>query len=540
MINISRVTKSSRATTRVCKDARNIPVIEEVCDPTNVVVKRIRNEMNSTMHYVIGAHNNKYESNQDQTHQHEVRPSCCLEISDNDVLIVGDDDHGFKLIDDDHIGNKRFQVFLKLYGEEYKCAMFDNNQGEMTRIVDTILDIVCRKCVRRGRFLRRVFSDPVEGGEKSKWEDLGEGCQAQQWVHQALSHSAVEGQTEVAHSERTPQFLNHLHSPPTSTQCVDASEQRNVLRSDLSCSLKRQRRESRAVLRRTASDGAMLRILQKQAPLHNEPHDDCNLVSSLSLLTNSEGQVATHRTMDVVFASCRSRLAPTGNPGNARLEITVGMHASAFGKSDILEQRRIVEDVISTVEMHWKGRFLVQNFLGSCKVLTAEAAAACIRTLILQEGERNSVRSTTQPNPMAPPLRMSSKRSFVDCDKSLNQQKLPNDYGEDICHALRLAMSPTPSLKNFKLSTSSLVPSALSAEDVGSHQPVAAGNAMVEHHPSEIPFQRPLPPTANVAADTKLRNAAISSLKARQKKRELMDRFFAQKKRTPNVPAFVG
>ena len=484
--------------------------------------------MNSTVHHVESANENSNENYHDQTHHNEGRLCCCMDITDNDVLIVGDDDHGFKLIDEDHIGNKRFQVFLKLYGEEYRCATSENDEGKMRRIVDTVLDIVCRKCVRRGRFLRRVSTDPIEGGEKSKWIDLGDGSLAQHWLHHALSCATVESRTKDMYTEPSELFPNQERSPPTSTQCVGTAEQRNVLPSDLSCSLKRQRRGSRASLRRSFSDGA---ILQSLEPLLKEPREDCNLVSLL--MTSCAEQAATHRTMDVVFASCRSRLAPTGNPGNARLQITIGMHAPSFGNSDILEQRRVVEDLVNTVQMHWNGRFLVQNFLGSCEVLMAEAASACIRTLLLQEGERNTVRSSTPPSSMAAPMRMSSKRSLFECDKSPNHRR---DFGENICAALLLAMNPNPSVMDVELSTTSLAPSARSVNGLGCQQHLAADTEILEHHAPEIPFQRTLPPTPNVAADNKLRNAAILSLKARQKKRELMDRFFGQKKRTSSLP----
>ena len=123
----------------------------------------------------VASHPNNGNPHHHQMHQAgiDVQRDRGMEISDNDVLIDGDDDRGFKLIDDNHVGNKRFEVFLQLYQEEYNRAMLANSVGEMARIVDTILDIVCRKCVRRGRFLERVSVDTGEEGMVSEWYQNG-------------------------------------------------------------------------------------------------------------------------------------------------------------------------------------------------------------------------------------------------------------------------------------------------------------------------------------------------------------------------------
>ena len=482
-------------------------------------INSLRNHYMDTLYLRISL-NRDNNSNQHQMHQPEGEPETerGVVISDNDVLIDGDDARGFKLIDDDHVGNKRFQVFLKLYREEYNRAKISNSQGDMARIVDTILDIVCRKCIRHGRFLERVSYESTEGESKSEWIDLGEGALARHCLHQALSQAVVEENTEAEPGEQQPPFPSQYHYQTTNAEFAGAAEPRTLLMRDLSCSLKRQRRGSYTRLRRSASESEILRSLQNPTLLCNEQREDFNIVPSLQ--TSSISHALTFLPMDVVFASSRKTLAPTGNPGNARLQIAVDMHASSFGKSDMTGKQRILDDLISNVQLHWEGRFLLQTFQDSFEELTTEATSECLRALLLREGEGGLARMNAPLSAPTPPCRMPSKRCLSDCNENPTLLRTAGAIGEDIDSALRIAMSPTPLLKDFNRSTKSLLPSTRP-----STKPHASYH---DTTPSILQLLRS--PSVIAGSNEHLRNAAILSLKARQKKRELMERFFSTKK----------
>jgi hypothetical protein len=86
-------------------------------------------------------------------------------------------------------------------------AKLNHNQGEMERIVGRIIDIVCHKCVPKGRVLEK-FAICVEG--ESEWVDLGRRNVGATSVHRALA-----GDNHQHHYHHHPSNNDHgLHEGP--------------------------------------------------------------------------------------------------------------------------------------------------------------------------------------------------------------------------------------------------------------------------------------------------------------------------------------
>jgi len=291
-----------------------------------------------------------------------------MKITNYDVLIDASEDDSFRLLNDQHVGNRRFEVVLNIHREEYQNGSLNQDNDEMERIVGKIVDIVCHKCVPNGRFLEKVDFG-VSEGEEDDFFDLGEGQLARMRLHQALGGKA-----------------------PT----LEAySNQRDETVADSSAS-KRRRRGSYARLRRSISESMLFHSsIQEEDALKAVLDDDDD---------DSEAPVIIPHLMDIIFTESKKSLATTGMPGNNRFQISLNMESQRFVNSSPDERREILEELQTTVQTHWQGRFLASTD-ESYEELSPKVVSNAISHLLLQgDGSFNRDASALLSIPESAPV----------------------------------------------------------------------------------------------------------------------------------------
>jgi hypothetical protein len=484
-----------------------------------------------------------------------------MTISNYDVLIDGSYEHRFKLMDDDHVGNKRFEVVLNLHRTEYDNANSTQNQEEMERIVGRIITIVCRQCIPRGRFLEKVAVH-LEG--EPEWMDLGEGILARLRVHQALGgdshqhhyndggmshhhddtdsptlHWAMTTNLSILpsneHSSNNHNSNNHSHHQHHNDELLDDS------------SYKRRRRGSYAKLRRSISESMLFNFFRVGGgSLVDNTNHNTSVASSTSLysevnhqshdFTNDSTTTTTNmidvspQDMDVIFSPARNPIelaTDTGNPGNARFQVMINMHVNSFCSADTAKRHHILAELITTVHVHWRGRFLVQlasprgdvtsaavggthrvdsSSQTICQELTSDAAGSYIRSLLLQKGGMlNSSSNNSDDNNNRHTSNKSLARTTTVAKDRFAMPWFSQRSG------LR-APTTTTGLQN--------PPDSISAVSV-LRKTISLPSVVVHQHP---------PPSRPEDDNSMLRNAAIEDLKSKKKKRDLMARVMTRKK----------
>mmetsp|Transcript_2487 Transcript_2487/g.3664 ORF Transcript_2487/g.3664 Transcript_2487/m.3664 type:complete len:350 (-) Transcript_2487:235-1284(-) len=271
-----------------------------------------------------------------------------MQITNYDVLIGSAEDESFKLLNDQHVGNRRFEVVLNLHREEYTKALSNCDHDEMERIVSKIVDIVCHKCVPNGRFLEKVdfgISEANDNVEDGDFIDLGGGELARMRLHQALGGRV-----------------------PATPEVVSSQVEENTERSSVS---KRRRRGSYARLRRSISESMLFHSTILQEDITSED-------------LNVEDPVISN-PLDIIFSEDRNSLASTGTPGNARFHILLQMESQRFVEGSLDERLTILDELKTTVQNHWQARFLVAT-PGSYKELPLNVVSDLITNLLLQGG----------------------------------------------------------------------------------------------------------------------------------------------------------
>lgn len=529
-----------------------------------------------------------------------------MTITNYDVLIDGSYEHGFRSMDDEHVGNKRFEVFLNLHRQEYEMAKINQNQGEMEHIVGRIIDIVCHKCVPKGRFLEK-FAIRVEG--ESEWIDLGEGMLARHRVHQALGGDSNQHQYHHHHNNdhglhdnpmATPSMLwasmsnipalpsydlsssndndNNITNPYLPQQVQQQQPGRGHLDEIMDdSSSKRRRRGSYAKLRRSISESMLVQSSNFRTgggifdttnhnnatstttallrPIYSETnhHDNPQHTTIRSTTTTSTTMInITPHAMDVIFiAGNPTELASTtGNPGNARFQVMIDMHTSSFCLGDSAKRRRILAELITTVHVHWKGRFLVQMVSPSggsrnvtesspqiiCQELTSDAAGSSICSLLLQRGGMwNSSTCTNDDDIMnnntVPPTTTTTTRKSVSKDRFglrwLSDRSASLGATTTAPIATGTDTTPTVDVRNPSVRSSgalAFLRKANSLPTVVAKQDPFLVPGMSVSGISTIPSSRP-----EDTDDMMLRYAAIEDLKSKKKKRDLMARVMTRK-----------
>jgi hypothetical protein len=470
-----------------------------------------------------------------------------MQITNYDVLLDGGNEGAFQLIDTEHVGNKRFEVFLNLHKEEYEKARVARNQEEMDRIVVKIVDIVCHKCIPNGRFLEKA-AIPIEG--ESEWMEIGEGELARRRLHQALNGDVSN------------------KMPARSSKVFTKQDQKT----DAAIS-KRRRRGSYARLRRSISESMIFySTLEK---VNNEGNGNINdngggdnrqnhgnsskawvnlsRMPNPTLIALPPAPTLSLQPMDVVVAASRSSLANMGNPGNARFGILVSMHADNFvaaaGNND--KRREILNELKTVVQTHWKGRFLV-TVLDDYQLLPTEAVSASISALLLKEGNvaaaaaaaaasisplppplQQQVTTNTQPTPAsALPYRSMSKRTLLDHQHSSISDVSSGSHsrlGGDLPSQHEGGLFNNLSSNSMLSISDSLLP-----HSGNSDHSLTNGLTRLSFNSASTAGggTTPVIPNSNGGdeATDKMRNAAVELLKAKKKKRDLMNRVMGRKK----------
>ena len=122
-----------------------------------------------------------------------------MDVTNYDVLFIASSEGSLNKISAvNHVGNNRFEVFLNLHGEGFNQALVNGDEEECDRIVDKIIDIVCHKCVPKGRFLEKT-------NDEIGWTCLGEGPLARMRVREALKLMFQEPNAATQSGTSTPE-----------------------------------------------------------------------------------------------------------------------------------------------------------------------------------------------------------------------------------------------------------------------------------------------------------------------------------------------
>jgi hypothetical protein len=303
-----------------------------------------------------------------------------MNITNYDVLIEASADETFRLANETHVGNKRFEVFLNLHKESYSKANAQGRHDACDSIVETLIDIVCHKCVPNGRFLERMSNkDPVEG--EDEWMELGEGNRARLRVHQALSMYDVR--------------INKIfHGESVEATTVDEQD----------AALKRRRRGSYARLRRSISESMLNTGSIEPSSMNNAkisydfkyPETSLHHKLSYDFTMINEEDI---EDMDVVFSSASPELSSIPqNAGKARFEIMINMRTQGYVKSTSCEEQlSIVKDLVQMVKNHWKGRFLLHEQDSFRLLDDALEAQEYISRCLEKQTTHSSVPDTSEP-----------------------------------------------------------------------------------------------------------------------------------------------
>jgi hypothetical protein len=283
------------------------------------------------------------------------------EFSNYDVLLAKN--HMDSLILDPaqtHIGNNRFQILSNMHRDEFDERL---TAGENTDVVvNKIIDIVCRQCEPKGRFML------TEG--KGSWIILNQG-ETRHFVTEFLA--ASPDRVKLTPPEA---LTNSLPAPIRSSDADGAPHPPQELRSTMAggAGEERKRRRRSSLLRRSVSEGnfddkkKLGRLLGK-LPTLAMPSTP-SWIPSIGRKTKPEG-------LDVLFNRTRTKLSP-GPTGNNRLAITIKMQQNSYMSSSAEERQRIAVEVYNTVTKAWKGRFLAENLnrRGYAVLTTGEAVHA--------------------------------------------------------------------------------------------------------------------------------------------------------------------
>jgi hypothetical protein len=114
--------------------------------------------------------------------------------------------------------------------------------------------------------------------------------------------------------------------------------------------------------------------------------------------------------MDVILTGDREALDPNSQSvGNNRLHILVAMQSSKYQQESIDGKESVLDEVIQTVIMFWKGRFLVEGSNGH-EELTKEEARSALRSIFDMRSGQTLAKRQSLPSagiPYTPPPRES-------------------------------------------------------------------------------------------------------------------------------------
>jgi len=247
-------------------------------------------------------------------------------ISNYDVLLEDKTNNRFtgSTAHANHIGNKRFEVFLNLHRESYNAAKAGGSLEEMNAIVQRIIDIVCNKCVPQGRFFRKNSQD--------KWVEMNDVCEVTSKIHEILLENTTSTAPSLPSASDNDLLKSLLDNEDNDETIADQDR-------------KRRRRGSFARLRRISE-------------------------SIFSLPDDNQGEYESKKRAQVKVKEMDVLLVPNGidtssnNPGNARFRMLIDFQQEIFISADDEEKNEILDDLIKTVRNNWKSRFFLKSSTG--------------------------------------------------------------------------------------------------------------------------------------------------------------------------------
>uniref|UniRef100_A0A6V2NFY2 DUF6824 domain-containing protein n=1 Tax=Ditylum brightwellii TaxID=49249 RepID=A0A6V2NFY2_9STRA len=110
-------------------------------------------------------------------------------FNNNDVLLLSPvndsaEDELVRFASSAHIGNRRFEIFLNIYRQQYKLALDRSDKDTQECIAMIIADTICNRCKPRGRFFVKVSNN-------DGWDELGFGGDTLDYIKRALLHHPV-------------------------------------------------------------------------------------------------------------------------------------------------------------------------------------------------------------------------------------------------------------------------------------------------------------------------------------------------------------
>jgi hypothetical protein len=328
-----------------------------------------------------------------------------MEFSNFDVLVTAADDDGssqLRLVKD-HVGNNRFQVLLDMHHYEFESTTTNQEQ-----VVATVVDIVTKQCDPQGRFVllpshtvlpllqcydfvRTCFKNMQTTNNNTTVERTTSSSDTKQ-QHQHEQQPPPEHETnETTPSAPTSTHLSASVSLPVSrtTSTPTAIVPPRLTASMVEDDAKKRRRRS-SLLRRSVNSESGVRT-------------DTKKKSVLSLFRRNSSEIKIIKTaepLDVVFQTNEKTLIPD-HTGNNRLVVLVSikqvLYQTAVSNNDTVKQQAMLNDLVSTVQDSWGGRFLSQR--GRAYVMMSDDAVVVALADLLAGAET--------PAPAAPTKRPS-------------------------------------------------------------------------------------------------------------------------------------
>lgn len=262
-----------------------------------------------------------------------------------------------------HVGNNRLEVFLNLYQQAYSGARQRGDFNECNSIVDKIVGTVCHQCVPRGRFL---VSSTTDNGQLL-WNQLDED-RAKVLLHKVLQPAqSVSNQGEASKNDEGQ---------------------------------KRRRRSS--LLRRSASESMIGMVVGVESKKKLTRIVQCR--EEPTWKSTSSHRVLSPNRMDVILTPDREALDPNSQSvGNNRLHILVAMQSAKYQQATVDGKEDVLGEVVQTVNMFWKGRFLVEGSDGHEELSKEEARSALRSIFDMRSGQSFPSKRHSLPIAQIPP-----------------------------------------------------------------------------------------------------------------------------------------
>ena len=283
-----------------------------------------------------------------------------------------------------HVGNKRFQILLNMKQGSYGDAQRRGDVDECNRTVDNLVDTVCNQVVPPGRFLESKSVVVGNGMPVLQWHAMDEAV-LKPFLHKVLqptdkidsasnegnqAESLVAAAASIRFSLENNELsdLDNPAFPPSPAPCRNDDGQ------------KRRRRSS--LLRRSNSESMVGMVLDNRKKLNFNVSDLRGGTQEEPTFWKSASSIDQLNRMDVVLTPARDALDPScTSVGNNRLHILLAVRSGQFKGGSIDAQEKLLDELIETVYIFWKGRFLVEDSGGYEELPKGEAREA-MRTIM--------------------------------------------------------------------------------------------------------------------------------------------------------------